>query len=346
MAIRREGARRLDQTGEQSGFGQGYILQVFIEIGAGAFGQAGDGERTALSQIDAVGVELENLLFGKFLLQLDRDQHFDELAAKGFLRAQEESPRKLHGDGGTALLMALVGEVDPGGFHQAHEIDAVVLKKAAVLDGRDCVDDNFGDLVVLDQLAFGALLGVEERGEHLGLKLVGLQFSGGTTVDGRDGSVGDGNGGRFRAVIRLGAGHDLDRTAMETIAAERRFVLFFRITGVTQRRGDFCDSRFGADFDYLRGGENFRGAGECGTAEALFDDAVVLYIPVGKNAEHHERSGEESEQGETHNRLKPPFPRPLALAPPRRAAGIFSLIAMKRVVHHSKQSSVRNGFQS
>src|ERR1019366_6986288 len=43
--------------------------------------------------------------------------------------------------------------------------------------------------------------------------------------------------------------------------------------------------------------ENLGRSGERRTAEALLDDPVVLDIPIGKKAEHHERCREKTEQG-------------------------------------------------
>ncbi len=163
MTIGRKIAGRLDQSGQQRGFRHGDVFQIFVEIGPRPFGQARDGEGAALSQIDAVGVELENLLLGKLLLQLHRDQHFDQLALEGFLRAQKECPRELHRDRRTTLLMALMGEVDPGGFDQPQEIDSAVLEEAAVFDRRNRFHHDLGNVVVLHQLPLGALLRVEQR---------------------------------------------------------------------------------------------------------------------------------------------------------------------------------------
>jgi hypothetical protein len=72
-----------------------------------------------------------------------------------------------------------------------------VLKEAAVFDGGDGVDHDFGDVVVLDELTFAALLGVEERSEKLRFEFVGGEFSGRAAVDGGDEAGGNGDGGWF-----------------------------------------------------------------------------------------------------------------------------------------------------
>ena len=72
MPIRRKIAGRLNDSGNQRGFRQGKVFQVFVEVGPRRLGKAADGERTALAQIDAVGIELENLLLAELLLHFER----------------------------------------------------------------------------------------------------------------------------------------------------------------------------------------------------------------------------------------------------------------------------------
>ncbi len=86
--------------------------------------------------------------------------------------------------------MALMGEVDPGGFAQPHEIDSAVLEEAAVFDGRDRFHHELGNVVVLHQLPLGALLGVEQRSQHLGLEFISRQLAGDAAGDGRNRAAG------------------------------------------------------------------------------------------------------------------------------------------------------------
>src|SRR5216684_6251947 len=138
--------------------------------------------------------------------------------------------------------MALMGKVDPRGFGEAQEIDSTVLEEAAVFDRRNRLYNNLGNIVVLHQLTLGTLLGIEQRSQHLGLEFIGLQLSGGAAVDGRNRSVPDADGGRFGTVIRLRSGQNFNRAAMQTIAAQRRFALFFGIARMTQLRRNLRDS--------------------------------------------------------------------------------------------------------
>ncbi len=69
-------------------------------------------------------------------------------------------------------------EINPGRLRQADEIHAAVLEEAAVFDGQHGVHHDLGNLVVGYQLPLGALLRVEERGDHLRFEFVGFQIAG------------------------------------------------------------------------------------------------------------------------------------------------------------------------
>ena len=76
---------------------------------------------------------------------------------------------------GSTLLVALVGDVDPEGFGEPHEVDAAMLEEAAIFNGGDGVDQDFRDVVVLDELALGAV-GVEKGSDQLRLEFVAGKF--------------------------------------------------------------------------------------------------------------------------------------------------------------------------
>ena len=109
MPIRRQIAGRLNQSSDQRRFRHGNIFQVLVEVRSRSLSKPADCERATLSKINPVGVKLEDLLLGEFLLHLHRDQHFRQFPLHRFLRRQEKCPRKLHRDSGAALLVALMG---------------------------------------------------------------------------------------------------------------------------------------------------------------------------------------------------------------------------------------------
>ena len=99
MVERRVVFRALGQSGEQGGFGEGEVVDVFGEVElAGGFESVG-----AVAQIDLVRVHGEDLVLGEDTLDLHGEQNFLELAAVGLLIGEEEIARQLHGERGGAL---------------------------------------------------------------------------------------------------------------------------------------------------------------------------------------------------------------------------------------------------
>src|SRR5262249_37746694 len=89
----------LDQAGPKSGLRQRKFFQILAEVSLRGFTKARNRERTALSHVNLVGVELENLLFGEALLQFDGDQDLGHLALELLFRREKEAAGHLHGDG-------------------------------------------------------------------------------------------------------------------------------------------------------------------------------------------------------------------------------------------------------
>src|ERR1041385_5224356 len=103
MAIRIEVAWTLNQTRQKRSFGQGNLGEIFSEIGLGGLSQAGDRKGSTLPHGDVIGVELENLLFRKPLLQLHRNQHLGKFALELSFFVEKKSASHLHGDRGSPL---------------------------------------------------------------------------------------------------------------------------------------------------------------------------------------------------------------------------------------------------
>ena len=218
MSIRRKIAGRLNEPCEQGGLGKSDVLQVLVEIGPRCLGESADGEGTALSEIDPVGVELENLLFAELLLQFNGNQHLHQFPLQSFFRRQEEGPGELHGDGGTALFVLLSREINPRGFHQPQVVYATVLKEAAILNGQNCIHHHLRNVVVLDQLALGALFSVEQGSHQLRLEFVGRQFSR-AVLNALDLAATEADLRRIRTVIRLRSRANVDPALHQTVAA-------------------------------------------------------------------------------------------------------------------------------
>src|SRR5208283_190933 len=85
---------------------------------------------------------------------------------------------------------------------------------------------------------------------------------------------------------------------------------------MTQFGRNLRDRLLRPHFHHLRRGKNLGRTGEHRPAESLLDDAVVLYIPVSKKSNHHQRHRKKSEQSKTHDGIagKQPVLPPLTTA--------------------------------
>jgi hypothetical protein len=88
------------------------------------------------AQIDAVQVDLQDLVLGEAVLQPERQQHFLDLAAESPLGLQEQVLGELLGDRAAALHDVARPEVRHGGAQEPDGIDAEVVIEPPVL-GRD-----------------------------------------------------------------------------------------------------------------------------------------------------------------------------------------------------------------
>jgi hypothetical protein len=142
------GRRRLGQAGEHGGFRDGHVLQRLAEVDLG-----GGGEPVGpLAQEDLVHIDLEDLLLGEHVLQLERQEHLIDLAGVALLGGEVHIAGHLHGDGGGALALGLP-QVGQRGAHHAAVVDAVVLEEPCVLDGQHRVLHHRGNLVDGEQVA-------------------------------------------------------------------------------------------------------------------------------------------------------------------------------------------------
>ena len=90
----------------------------------------------ALAEIDLVDIELEYLVLGEAVLDLEREQHLVKFARKGFFLGQKKIARNLHGDGAGTLARPAGHEIRQRGANDTDIIDPAVLVKPLVL-GRE-----------------------------------------------------------------------------------------------------------------------------------------------------------------------------------------------------------------
>ena len=126
------GRGRLGQAGQHRCFGNRNVLQRLAEVNLGGRGKT----IGALPEENLVDVQLENLVLGKIVFDLEGEQDFIQFAGIGLFRRQEEIARDLLGDGRCALALASAKQVAARGAQNAEVVDAAMLVETIIL-GRD-----------------------------------------------------------------------------------------------------------------------------------------------------------------------------------------------------------------
>jgi hypothetical protein len=127
--------RRFRQAGQHGGLGQRQLFHGFAEVDL----RGGRESVRALAEIDLIYVQLEDLVFGETVLDLERQQRLIELARQRLFGSEEKVARNLHRDRARALASAALCEIGVGGAQHAEIIDAGVLVEALILGSEDCV---------------------------------------------------------------------------------------------------------------------------------------------------------------------------------------------------------------
>ena len=153
----------LGQAGQHGGLGNAHVLDRLAEIGFGSRSKAVG----TIAQEDLVEVDLEDLVLGQRVLELECQQHLVDFAREGLFGGEIDVARHLHGNGGGALALGLA-EVGQAGTGHADVVDAAVLVEAGVLDGEHGVLHDLGNFIeghvaaallaeFGNQVAFGAV---------------------------------------------------------------------------------------------------------------------------------------------------------------------------------------------
>ena len=182
---RTEPRRRLDDGGDGRGLFERQVLRRLVEVHPRGRLDA----VRAVSEIDLVGVEREDLGLGVAPLELHRHQHFlhlalDERPARAHEHAvdhvlvEEQIPRELLRDGAGAEALA-VDDVLDGRDDDARDAQAEVLLEVAVFAGDDRLTQHRRHVVVADddaafdrELADHPFVAREQAGDRVRLVVV------------------------------------------------------------------------------------------------------------------------------------------------------------------------------
>src|SRR6266699_1538074 len=106
-----------------------------------------NGETSAISKIDFIGIELKNLRLGETMFQLEGHHGLSDLAPQGSVHAEEKAARHLHGDRASPLQARAVAQIHPCGAENAHGIEAGMLEETPVLHGKDGIPKQLRNVV-------------------------------------------------------------------------------------------------------------------------------------------------------------------------------------------------------
>ena len=93
----------------------------------------------AVTEIDLVEIQLENLVLAELLLESRRDDDLGQLASVGLLGRQEALPRQLLCDRAAALGETTFSKIAQRRTRNANDVDSVVIVEALILDREDGV---------------------------------------------------------------------------------------------------------------------------------------------------------------------------------------------------------------
>src|SRR5262249_54077389 len=123
------------------------------EVDFRRFGKSANLVCAAPSERNLVGVELEDLLLRKLLLELQSNDGFGELAAPVLIGVEPEHAGGLHAERGGALIFAAFANIDVRCLQNAAGVESRVLEEALVFGGSDRVHEHLREVAELDDAA-------------------------------------------------------------------------------------------------------------------------------------------------------------------------------------------------
>ncbi len=166
-------------------------------------------------------------------------------------------------------------------------------------------DQDGRDVLKLDELAFGAVLALEQRGHQLRLQLVSLQvlIAISSFRNRSDFAIAEANHRRLRAVERLRTGNNLDAVGEELVVSDGRVgtLAFFAVSRAAQVSGDLLSIQLLAHRNRLRPSIDFGRIAEYASGHTAIHQALVFDIEIRKGAHDDDAGDEESGEEELHH---------------------------------------------
>jgi hypothetical protein len=148
VAPGRKLVRALDQPGQGGAFRERHVARRFPKITA----RRRLGPVQSAAEVDAVEIQLHDLLFTEALLDPAGEKNFQQLAPERFFLERKTVPRQLLSDRAGALPDMAGGEILQRRPDDAGKVVAAVLVELVVFHGDDGVHEIARQLVVRDRL--------------------------------------------------------------------------------------------------------------------------------------------------------------------------------------------------
>src|ERR1700681_279505 len=139
--------RGMYDSSKKGRFGQGYFTDVLIEIGQRGLAKSMDGETSAISKINFIGIKFKNLSLRESMFQFEGHHGLGDFAAQGSVTVEEKTARHLHRNRTSTLNARAMAQISPGGAKNTHGIEAGMLEETPVFYGQDGFAQHFWNVV-------------------------------------------------------------------------------------------------------------------------------------------------------------------------------------------------------
>ena len=223
MPPRVEAGRGLDQADQERRLGDVQIGERLIEEEAAGEPEPMNGAASVLSEIDLVGVGLQDLVLAVAAFEQEGHQRLLELALQGAVGGQIEILDQLLGQGAGAFDHGARLIIAVGGTQDAFRVHPEVAVEVAILDRLECLGQQIGQILAPQQhpiLVVGRIDAGDQHGvepDQRGIRTaVGVLQRGDAVVGELDVEV----PARLLAVPEAeGAGPDLEMLALALVGA-------------------------------------------------------------------------------------------------------------------------------